>query len=95
MNSRIIRQIRALLKCLGISIVVLLSINLAIFLLGLIFYGLNETWEFHFKYGVFSLNDRMMGLKLFEPAANGLILLFFLGAFAQEFKQPQSDSHSK
>ena len=88
MNNRTKQQVWILFKCVGVSVSLLLLINLVTFLLGLIFYGLNETWVFHFKQGAFSLNGRMIGLIFFEPAANGLMLILFIAALAQEFKQP-------
>ena len=85
MKNRI-KQIRILLKSVGVSFTVLLLINFTIFFLGLIFYGLNEAWEFHFRHGVFSLNGRILGLKFFEPASIGLMSVLFIAAFANELK---------
>lgn len=91
MRNGVYRTIWIILKSIGISFVVFFAINLTTLLLGLIFYGLSETWEFHLKYGVFFLNGREMGLKFLEPAANGLMLLIFIAAFADEVKRLPTD----
>jgi hypothetical protein len=79
-----------LLKCVSFSTAVVLAINLASFLIGLVFYGLNETWEFHVKDGVFSLNDRIVGLRIFEPASIGLMTVMFVAALSKELKKSLS-----
>ena len=82
------KLIRILLKSVGVSIIIVLVINFTTFLLGLIFYGLNEAWVFHFKHSVFSLNGRIWDLKFFEPASIGLMSILFIAAFANELKNP-------
>lgn len=89
------QQIWVLLKCVGLSVAILLTINLATFLLGLVLNGSNVIWEFYLKQGVFSLNGRTMGLKFFEPAAIGLMLVMFIAVLAHGSKRSQSNSRSK
>lgn len=87
MNSSVNQNIWILFKGISTSIAVFLAINLTTFFLAVIFYGLSETWGFEFKYGVFSLNGRVLGLKFLEPASNGLMLVAFMAAIAYEVKQ--------
>ncbi|MDO5510767.1 MAG: hypothetical protein Q4F57_08725 [Weeksellaceae bacterium] len=70
--------LKSILKAVGYAVLGLLLINLFYFLLEVFQTDTSDSWSFAFGNGTFQVNDKLVGLKLGSPAANGIMLLIFL-----------------
>ena len=73
--------LKSILKAIGYAVLGLLLINSFYFLLELFQTDTSESWSFAFENGTFKINDKLVGLKLWSPRANGVMLLIFVIAF--------------
>lgn len=81
MNTKI------LLKALGYSILTLIVVNIIYFIIALKNTDLLNNWSIVFKYGTFKINEQIIGLKLFSPKANGLMLMVIIIVFIIEYRK--------
>jgi len=68
----------SIFKALGCAVIGLILINLLYFLLAFNSTGITENWSFAFKQGAFSLNEKLIGIKLWSAEANGIMLIIFI-----------------
>lgn len=80
-------SLKIVLKAIIFSLIAILIVNLAHFLIQLSKADTSESWSFVFKHGTFSLNEKLVGLKLWSSNANGLMLLIFIVTIVNEYKK--------
>lgn len=80
-------NLKSVFKAIGFAVIALILANLIYFLIEFSKTNTAESWNFSFKYGVFSLNEKLVGLKLWSARANGLMLLVFIVTVVNEFRK--------
>jgi len=78
------------LKALGYALIGLIFVNIIYFLIEFNSIDKAQNWNFVYKYGQFSINDKPVGLKIFSPKANGFMLIIFLLALMPELKKKRN-----
>ncbi len=71
----------------GYALLGLLMVNTIYFLIELSRVNFLSDWNFIFKHGTFNLNNKLIGLKLGSPKANGLMLLIFIMAILTAYRK--------
>lgn len=80
-------SLKIVLKAISFSLIAIFLVNLAHFLIELSKTDTSESWSFVFKHGTFSLNEKLVGLKLWSSNANGLMLLIFIVTIINEYRK--------
>jgi uncharacterized membrane protein YjfL (UPF0719 family) len=77
----------SIFKALGYAVIGLVLINLVYFLIAINSTEISENWSFAFKHGVFSLNEKLTGIKLWSVEANVImVIIFFVTLIRAYFK---------
>jgi len=80
-------NLKSVLKALGYAALILIFINLIYFLIAYKNSELTENWSIAFKYGTFSLNEKLIGLELWSSKANGIMLIMFIITLFREYQK--------
>ena len=83
------KDIKALLRCLGMTALAFISLNLIALIITVIIYGLGETWTFNFKHGSFYIDGEPAGFIYSSPQA---ILIMTLVFFFYAYKEYRKDN---
>jgi hypothetical protein len=81
------QDIKSLLKCLGMTALAFILLNLIAPIVRVIFYGLGETWSFNFKHGSFYIDGKPAGFTFESPQAILLMTLVFFFYAYKEFRK--------
>lgn len=82
-------NLKSILKALSYAVLLLIFINLIYFLIAYKNSELIENWSIVFKHGTFSLNEKLIGLKLWSSEANGIMLVMFIITLFKEYQKVQ------
>lgn len=78
---------KIILKCIGISILAFMAVNLISFLIELYQTGVQNEFEFLWKHGTFFIDNKAVGMTLWSKKTIGFLVLLFIISFVMFNKE--------